>query len=87
MKCFKNLKLKVTRMLSSNMPTHFNITSGAVCTANIAPLDFSWVTFQIMFFQSCILVAIVSNPFMAAFITNYALIALVFIRVNPLLND
>ena len=78
MKCFENLKLKVARMLSSNMPSHFNITSGAMSSSNIAPLDYAWVTFQIMLFHYPIFVLIVGKPLMAALITDYMLVAFTF---------
>ena len=73
-------------MLSSHMPSHFNITSGAMCNANIAPLDFAWITFQRMFFHLCIFVAIIDNPFMTAHITNDAFVSLIFTGVNPLFD-
>ena len=71
-------------MFFGYMPLHFNIASGAMYSANIAPLDFAWVTFQIMLFHHSIFVIIVCNPFMTAFVANDTTIALVFIRVNPL---
>ena len=69
----------VARMLSSNMPSHFNITSSAMCSTYIAPLDYAWVTFKVMLCHFPIFVVIVGNPLMAAPIADYAPVAFSYV--------
>ena len=57
---------------------YWYITSGAMCTANIAPLDYTSITFQIMLFHHPIFVLIVGKPLMAALITDYPFVAFIF---------
>ena len=78
MKSFKKLKLMTVWVLSSNMHLHLDIASGAMRTANIAPLDFAWLTFQIMLLHHPIFVVIIINPLMAAFIADNSLVAFSF---------
>jgi len=59
-------------------------SNGAICSANIAPLDSTGITFLIMLFHHPIFMVIIGNPFMAALITDYTLIAFSFKWVNPL---
>ena len=79
MKSFKELKFVTVRVFSSNMPLHLNIASGAMSSTNIAPLDFTWITFEKMLFHHRIFVIIVCNPFMTAFVANDTTIALTFL--------
>ena len=76
----------MVRVISSNIPLHFNIASGAMRSTNIAPLDFTWITFEKMLFHHRIFVIIVCNPFMTAFVANDTLVAFTFVLVNPLSN-
>ena len=62
LECIENGKeLKITWMLITLMSSHFDITSGAMSIAYRAPLDFCWITLQIMINQSFMFPLIIFN--------------------------
>ena len=65
------------------MSLHFNVTCGSMNFAYRAPLDYSRITFQIMFVHLIKSVFILIELLMTALIAYYPIVALVFYRGHP----
>ena len=68
----------MTRMFYILVPLHFNAASSAMYVTNRAPLDFTWITLQVVLHHSTEPITVRFEKLVAAFITYYALVALAF---------
>ena len=68
----------MTRMFCILVPLHFKAASSAMYVTNRAPLDFTWITLQVVPHHSTESVTVRFEKLMAAFIAYYAMVALAF---------